>query len=86
MAPAAMTAKCTELRKELNTERGLVARGGRSSNPGRIREIRRTIARLLTFMSQNEEYRTDKENKAKTAAQRAAPASKPAPDARAAKA
>jgi large subunit ribosomal protein L29 len=46
--------KLFELRKELNTEKGLVASGGRSQNPGKIKEIRRTIARIKTILSQKE--------------------------------
>ncbi|MEM3399668.1 MAG: 50S ribosomal protein L29 [Candidatus Micrarchaeia archaeon] len=41
--------KIQELKRELNQELSLVAAGGRASNPGRIREIRRTIARILTI-------------------------------------
>lgn len=41
--------KLDELRLELNAELGSVAAGGRASNPGRIKELRRTIARILTL-------------------------------------
>jgi large subunit ribosomal protein L29 len=37
-----------DLRKELLRERGVVAIGGTSSNTMRIRELRKSIARLLT--------------------------------------
>ena len=47
--------KLTEIRKELNSERGLVKSGGRSSNPGKIKELRRTVARILTFIAQKGE-------------------------------
>ena len=40
--------KLGDLRSELNSELGFIAAGGRASNPGRIKEIRRTIARILT--------------------------------------
>ncbi len=40
--------KLAELRLELMKERGHVAVSGAVSNPGKIREIRKTIARLLT--------------------------------------
>ncbi|MDD2473660.1 MULTISPECIES: 50S ribosomal protein L29 [unclassified Methanoculleus] len=33
---------------ELVQERGKVSAGGATENPGRIREVRRTIARILT--------------------------------------
>ena len=37
---------------DLLRERGVVATGGASENPGRIREIRRTIARIKTVESE----------------------------------
>jgi large subunit ribosomal protein L29 len=37
-----------KLRLELLQERGKVSAGGATENPGKIREIRRTIARLQT--------------------------------------
>lgn len=52
MAPAALVAKLNEVRRELNTERGLIKSGGRSSNPGKIKELRKTAARILTYHSQ----------------------------------
>jgi large subunit ribosomal protein L29 len=42
-----------ELRKELQHERGVAAMGGSPPSPGKIRQIRRQIARILTI--QNEE-------------------------------
>jgi len=44
--------KIVELRKELSREKGLVASGQRPENPGRIKEIRRTVARMLTIIHQ----------------------------------
>ncbi len=41
--------KLTELRNELLRERSIVAAGGAPDNPGRIKEIRRTIARMKTI-------------------------------------
>ncbi len=41
--------KLGELRDSLNSELGFIASGGRASNPGRIKEMRRTIARILTL-------------------------------------
>jgi len=37
---------------DLLRERGVVATGGASENPGRIKEIRRTIARIKTVESE----------------------------------
>ncbi len=36
------------LMTDLMRERGMIATGGASENPGRVREIRRTIARIKT--------------------------------------
>jgi len=45
--------KLFDLRKELNSQKGAVASGGRAQNPGKIKEIRRTIARILTIVSKS---------------------------------
>ncbi len=52
MLPEERTKKLTELRTELVRLRTMVASGGTVENPGRIKEIRRTIARLLTTEAQ----------------------------------
>ncbi|MEW6329788.1 MAG: 50S ribosomal protein L29 [Candidatus Micrarchaeota archaeon] len=44
--------RLADLRRELNSELGAVASGGRATNPGRIRELRRTIARILTILKE----------------------------------
>jgi large subunit ribosomal protein L29 len=41
-----------KLRIELIQHNGKVSAGGSTENPGRIRELRRTIARLLTEQNQ----------------------------------
>ncbi len=46
--------KLKELKLELLKERGNVEMGGNVKNPGRIREIRRSIARLLTIKNERE--------------------------------
>ena len=45
-----LTAKLTDYQKELNAERGMLATGGRTSNPGKIRELKRSVARILTIL------------------------------------
>jgi large subunit ribosomal protein L29 len=50
MTDAELSAKLFEFQKELNAERGMLASGGRTSNPGKIRELRRTLARTLTII------------------------------------
>ncbi|MEA2004276.1 MAG: 50S ribosomal protein L29 [archaeon] len=41
--------KLKELKLELFKEKGKIDIGGISDNPGKIREIRKTIARVLTI-------------------------------------
>ncbi len=48
MLPEERKKKITELRAELTTIRTSVKSGGTVENPARIRELRRTVARLLT--------------------------------------
>ena len=47
-----LEAKLLEYRRELNSERGMLATGGRTSNPGKISELKRTVARVLTIMTE----------------------------------
>ena len=47
-----MRAKLRELRTELARARATVAAGGSLENPARIRELRRTIARVITIMKE----------------------------------
>lgn len=42
------------LRMDLMRERGIIATGGAPDNPGRVREIRRTIARIKTVVGELE--------------------------------
>jgi large subunit ribosomal protein L29 len=41
--------RLSELRRELMQERGVQAMGGSTPNPGKIRTLRREIARILTI-------------------------------------
>ena len=54
MSEGEMDDKIFELRSELLRERSKIASGGVADNPGRIKEIRRTIARILTIKKENE--------------------------------
>ena len=47
-----MREKLRELRAELARERSIAAAGGSLENPARIRQLRRTIARILTIMKE----------------------------------
>ena len=49
--------KLEELRDELMHERGVAAMGGAPTSPGKIRQLRISIARILTIMSQEAEAR-----------------------------
>ncbi len=49
MDAATLKVRLIELSNELNSERGIVASGGRATNPGRIKELRKTIARIFTI-------------------------------------
>jgi large subunit ribosomal protein L29 len=53
MTPAERAAELDELETELLNEKAIKAAGGQPENPGRIKELRRTIARIKTI--QNEE-------------------------------
>lgn len=46
--------RLNELRHELMQERGVQAMGGSTPNPGKIRTIRRQIARILTINREEE--------------------------------
>lgn len=49
-----LKARLVELSNELNAEKGIVAAGGKATNPGRIKELRRTIARIHTVAQMRE--------------------------------
>lgn len=54
MSVEEMRAKLRELRAELARERSVAAAGGSLENPARIRELRHTIARILTIIREVE--------------------------------
>ncbi len=49
-----MRAKLRELQVELARARATAAAGGSLENPARIRELRRTIARILTIIKEKQ--------------------------------
>jgi len=61
MSPDERKKNIVELRTELVRLKTMVKAGGAVENPARIREIRRTIARILTI--ENEEKMTPREEK-----------------------
>jgi len=48
--------KLTELRDELMHERGVAAMDGAPPSPGKIRALRKNIARILTVMREEERF------------------------------
>jgi len=55
LSPQDRTEKLRETREALMNARGVAAMGGAPRNPGEIRQLRTTIARILTI--ENEEAR-----------------------------
>ncbi len=51
--------KKKELKLELSKERGKLKVGGMPENPGKLKEIKRTIARINTFLNQKKEVKKD---------------------------
>jgi large subunit ribosomal protein L29 len=54
LKPDARAAKLKEAREALMNARGAAAMGGAPRNPGEIRKLRTTIARILTIDNQEE--------------------------------
>jgi large subunit ribosomal protein L29 len=57
MTPQEQDEKLKELKEELMHERGVSAMGGSSPSPGKIRQIRQSIARILTIMQEQGEHK-----------------------------
>ncbi len=58
MKEADLEKQLKDLRNDLLKQRAITATGGAPESPGRIRELRRTIARILTI--QNEQAKEEK--------------------------
>lgn len=54
MDPDGRAKRLVELRDELMHERGVAAMGGAPPSPGKIRALRKNIARILTIMREEE--------------------------------
>ena len=52
---ASLYKKLSDLSDELNSERSRIAAGGKPASPGRVKEVRRTIARILTVKREREQ-------------------------------
>jgi len=48
--------KLEELKRELMHERGIAAMGGSPPSPGKIRQLRTSIARILTIIHEQGEH------------------------------
>ena len=57
MNPEERGKKLKELKEDLMHERGISAMGGSSPSPGKIRQIRQSIARILTIMKEQGEHK-----------------------------
>lgn len=60
MSPEDRQKKIVELRTELVRLKTMVKAGGSIENPSRIRELRKTIARILTLNSEEESAKEKK--------------------------
>ena len=45
--------KMRELKTQLSRERGAISAGTKPENPGKVREVRRTIAKILTIINES---------------------------------
>ncbi|MFQ6053190.1 MAG: 50S ribosomal protein L29 [Candidatus Bathyarchaeia archaeon] len=54
MSPEERERRLEELRTELSRLRTMIKAGGSVENPGRVRALKRTIARLMTVMREEE--------------------------------
>ena len=55
LTPEERSEKLKELKNELMHERGVAAMGGSPPSPGKIRQLRMTIAKILTIMREEGE-------------------------------
>ena len=55
MSPSERKDKLYELRNELMREKGIAAMGGAPANPGKIKALRISVARILTIMKEEGE-------------------------------
>ena len=65
MSPEDRRKRLTELRTELVRLRTMIKAGGAVENPGRIRELRKAVARILTIESEQPEPAKEEKEKKK---------------------
>jgi len=54
MSPEERDRRLDEMKTELSKLRTMISAGGSVENPGRVKELRKTIARLKTVMREEE--------------------------------
>jgi large subunit ribosomal protein L29 len=64
MSSEERTKKLSELRAELSRLRTMISAGGAVENPARVRELRKTIAQILTIENEHKAELTKTEAKA----------------------
>ncbi len=74
MPKEALDKKLSEIRLELAKELGKIRVGGVAENPGKIRDMKKVIARILTISNERSKAsgKTEKKNEKKTPAKKAA--------------
>lgn len=65
MTPEVRAEKLSEIQDELMHERGLGAMGGAPTSPGKIRALRKIIARILTIQREVEILNSEKSEASK---------------------
>ena len=55
MSPEERDKRLDEMKTELSKLRTMISAGGSVENPGRVKELRKTIARLKTVMREEEQ-------------------------------
>lgn len=63
MTPEQMRSKLVEVETELYREIGTIRNGGRAQSPGRIKELKRTVARLKTLLAKKAEKKKEEVKK-----------------------
>jgi len=67
MTPAEREAELEDLETELLNAESVKATGGMPENPGRISELRRTIARIKTIQREEGDFESEEETEAASA-------------------
>ena len=62
MSKEDLNAKLIELRKELMKQNAQIATGTVPKSPGQVREIKKTIAKIMTIASTKEPVKAEKTN------------------------